>query len=166
MKRVKLQVERLPHSEGLPLPRYMTEGAAGMDVCAALEGELVLRPGERTLVPTGLKFAVPPGYELQIRPRSGLALKNGLSLLNSPGTLDSDYRGELKLILANLGSEPFTLRRGDRIAQLVLAPVVQAELDEVDDLPPTGRAEGGFGHTGTSAGDSDQAALAGLDEQE
>ena len=145
---VRLPVERLPHAAGLPLPAYMTAGAAGMDLHAAVAEEVVLEPGSVRLIPTGLKVAVPEGYELQIRPRSGLAARHGIGLLNSPGTVDSDYRGEIKVILINLGAAPFTVRRGDRIAQMVLCPIPRIELVPVPSLPETERGEGGFGHTG------------------
>lgn len=141
-------VRRLPHAEGLPLPRYLSAGAAGADVVAAVDAPLTLGPGERAAVPTGLVLAIPEGYEVQVRPRSGLALRWGVTLPNAPGTIDSDYRGELKVLLGNLGNEPFVVRRGDRIAQLVVAPVVQAEFVEVADLPPSERGAGGFGSTG------------------
>ncbi len=143
---VPLLVKRLAHGAGLDLPAYATEGAAGMDVLAA--EDVVLAPGGRHAVATGLSLAIPAGYEVQVRPRSGLALKHGISLPNAPGTIDSDYRGELKIILINLGSEEFAVRRGDRIAQLVLAPVTRASWLEVDDLDETARGEGGFGSTG------------------
>ena len=143
---VAVRVKRLPHGEGLDLPRYATEGAAGMDVLAA--EDVTLAPGVRRAVATGLAVAIPPGYEIQVRPRSGLALKHGISVPNTPGTIDSDYRGELKVILINHGSEPFPIHRGDRIAQLVLAPVTLAEWDEVADLDETARGAGGFGSTG------------------
>lgn len=143
---VPVPVKRLPHFEGLELPAYATDGAAGMDVLAA--EDVVLQPGGRHAVATGLCVAVPDGYELQVRPRSGLALKHGISLPNTPGTIDSDYRGELKVILINLGDFPFEVRRGDRIAQLVLAPVVRATWLKVDELDETTRGEGGFGSTG------------------
>ena len=133
----------------VPLPKYMSEHASGMDVCAAVPAPLVLKPGERALVPTGFHIAVPPGYEAQIRPRSGLAAKHGITVLNTPGTIDADYRGEVKVILANLGTEPFTIQRGDRIAQMVIVPVLQATLTPVAELPDTERGHGGFGHTGT-----------------
>jgi len=132
----------------LPLPSYATAGAAGADVCAAVEGELVLAPGARAAVPTGLVLAVPPGYEVQVRPRSGLALKHGVTVANAPGTVDSDFRGELRVILVNLGEAPYVIRRGDRIAQLVVAPVVQARWVRAAALPETARGEGGFGSTG------------------
>lgn len=145
---VTVEVARLPHGEGLPLPAYATPGSAGMDLLAAIEGEAVLEPGARQLVPTGLRIAVPPGYEAQVRARSGLALKFGIGVPNAPGTIDSDYRGEVGVILVNWGSAPFTIRRGDRIAQLVVAPVVRAALAEVPELDTTHRSDGGFGHTG------------------
>jgi dUTP pyrophosphatase len=146
---IPLQVKRLPHGEGLPLPAYATPGAAGMDVVSA--EDVTLAPGARHAVATGLALAIPPGYEIQVRPRSGLALKHGISVPNTPGTIDSDYRGELKVILINLGTEPFAIQRGDRIAQLVLAPVVQAAWDEVAELDETERGAGGFGSTGGHA---------------
>ena len=145
---VPIAVRRLPHADGLPLPSYATAGAAGMDLLAAVRDPLVIPPGGRVLVPTGLAIALPPGYELQVRPRSGLALKNGIVLPNSPGTVDEDYRGELQVIVMNAGDAPFTVERGMRIAQAILAPVVRARWHEVDALPPTGRGEGGFGSTG------------------
>jgi dUTP pyrophosphatase len=143
-------IVRLPHAEGLPLPAYETAQAAGMDLRAAVPQDepLVLRPGSRFPVPTGLAFALPPGFEGQVRPRSGLAFKSGVTCLNSPGTVDADYRGEVKVILINLGEEDFTIRRGDRIAQLVVAPVVQARWREVESLDDTARGSGGFGSTG------------------
>jgi dUTP pyrophosphatase len=137
---------RLPHGAGLPLPAYATDGAAGMDVVAA--EELILAPGARHAVATGFAMAIPHGYEVQVRPRSGLALKHGITCLNTPGTIDSDYRGEVKVILANLGSAPFDIKRGDRIAQLVPAPVQRATLLEVSTLDDTARGSGGFGSTG------------------
>ena len=136
----------LCRGEPLPLPAYATEGAAGMDLRA--DEAVTLAPGERKLVPTGLHVAIPPGYEGQVRPRSGLALREGVTCLNSPGTLDGDFRGEVCVILANLGQKPVALNRGDRIAQLVIAPVARAELVETRELPQTARGEGGFGHTG------------------
>lgn len=141
-------VVRLPEGEGLPLPAYMSAGAAGADVVAALREDLVLAPGARALVPTGLALEVPPGYEVQVRPRSGLAHRHGVTLLNTPGTIDSDYRGPLGVILINLGSEPFVIRRGERIAQLVVAPVARAAFREVDLLGASERGPGGFGSTG------------------
>ena len=145
---VPIAVRRLPHAEGLPLPAYATAGAAGMDLLAAVAEPLTLLPGARVLVPTGLAIALPPGYELQVRPRSGLALKHGIVLPNSPGTVDEDYRGELQVIVMNAGAAPFTIERGMRIAQAVLAPVVRARWHEVATLPPSGRGDGGFGSTG------------------
>jgi dUTP pyrophosphatase len=149
MDRVTVEVRRVrTHSEPLPLPRYQTDGAAGMDLLADIDGEWTLLPMERRAIPTGLAVAVPPGFEGQVRPRSGLALKSGVTCLNSPGTIDADYRGEVQVILANLSTTPFSLRRGERIAQLVLAPVVRAALVEVEVLPVTTRGSGGFGSTG------------------
>ncbi len=146
---VRVELKRLPHGEGLPLPAYATSGAAGMDVVSA--EDVTLAPGARHAVATGLAMAIPQGYEIQVRPRSGLALKHGITVPNTPGTIDSDYRGELKVILINLGTEPFVIARGDRVAQLVLAPVVQAAWDEVAELDATERGEGGFGSTGGHA---------------
>jgi dUTP pyrophosphatase len=146
---ILVKVKRLPHGEGLPLPAYATPGAAGMDVVSA--EDVTLAPGARHAVATGLALAIPQGYEIQVRPRSGLALKHGITVPNTPGTIDSDYRGELKVILVNHGPEPFVIARGDRIAQLVLAPVVQAAWDEVEALDATARGAGGFGSTGGHA---------------
>lgn len=143
---IRIAIQRLPHGENLPLPRYATEGAAGMDVVAA--EDVTLAPGARHAVATGFAMAIPAGYEVQVRPRSGLALKHGITCLNTPGTIDCDYRGEIKVILANLGSEDFPIARGDRIAQLVPAPVQHAGLDEVASLDDTARGAGGFGSTG------------------
>ncbi|MCP3735274.1 dUTP diphosphatase [Sphingomonas sp. RP10(2022)] len=143
---IAIRIRHLPHGEGLPLPAYATAGAAGMDVVAA--EELTLAPGARAAVATGFALAIPEGYEVQVRPRSGLALKHGITCLNTPGTIDSDYRGEVKVILANLGDAPFPIARGDRIAQLVPAPVQRATLESVDDLDDTVRGSGGFGSTG------------------
>lgn len=148
MDTITVKVRRLPTAEGLPLPRYMTEGAAGMDLVAAVEQDVVLRPGERKLIPTGIQVALPAGYEGQVRPRSGLAVKYGVSLLNTPGTIDADYRGEIKVLMINFGQEPFVVRRGDRIAQLVLSPVVRGNLVVETQLDETTRGGGGFGHTG------------------
>jgi dUTP pyrophosphatase len=145
----EVAVVRLPQGEGLPLPAYMSHGAAGADVVAAVERDLVLAPGERAVVPTGFALEVPPGYEVQIRPRSGLAAKHGVTCLNSPGTIDSDYRGPVGVVLVNLGRDPFVVRRGERIAQLIVAPVVQAAFREVEALAATPRGQGGFGSTGT-----------------
>jgi len=141
-------VTRLPHGAGLPLPAYGSTGAAGADVCAALETELILRPSARAAIPTGLCVEIPPGYEIQVRPRSGLALRDGIGLLNSPGTIDSDYRGEIKIILVNHGSDDVVVRRGDRIAQLVLAPVAAGDFEDAAELAPTERGDSGFGSTG------------------
>ena len=148
---VDVEIVRLAHAADLPLPAYETPGAAGMDLRAAVPEEepLVLRPGDRALAPTGLAIAVPPGYEAQVRPRSGLAIRSGVTCLNTPGTIDSDYRGEVKVILANLGAENFVVRRGDRIAQLVICPVVQARWRETSALDDTSRGQGGFGSTGS-----------------
>lgn len=146
MTAIRITLKRLPHGVGLPLPVYASDGAAGMDVVAAEDA--VLAPGARAAIATGFAIAIPPGYEVQVRPRSGLALKHGVTCLNSPGTIDSDYRGEMKIILANLGAEPFVIARGDRIAQLVPAAVQRAELHEVDELGETARGAGGFGSTG------------------
>ncbi|HAY06875.1 MAG TPA: dUTP diphosphatase [Hyphomonas sp.] len=150
MSEVIVQVRPLPHFDGLQLPSYETAGSAGMDVRAAVpEGEpVVLAPGARAMVPTGLSVAIPEGYEIQVRPRSGLAAKHGLTCLNTPGTIDSDYRGEIKVILINLGAEAFTIQRGERIAQLVLAPVTRLGWQEVSELGETARGAGGFGSTG------------------
>jgi len=145
---VPVRVRRLPHNQDLPLPVYATEGAAGMDLLAAVGEPVTVAPGQRVLIPTGLAIALPPGYELQIRPRSGLALRNGIVLPNSPGTIDEDYRGEIQVIVLNTGSEPFRVERGARIAQAVLAPVVRAAWQEVADLDVTTRNDGGFGSTG------------------
>ena len=145
---IKVRVQRLPHGADLDLPAYATPGSAGMDLRAALEEDFVLWPGRYTMVPTGLALALPEGFEAQIRPRSGLAAKFGITVLNSPGTVDADYRGEVKIGLINLGDRPYTVNRGDRIAQLVLAPVFRAMIIVVDDLDKTDRQDGGFGHTG------------------
>jgi dUTP pyrophosphatase len=151
MNEIEIRVQRLPHASGLPLPSYQTEHAAGLDLLAALPAgaPLMLAPGARALVPTGLAIALPPGYEAQVRPRSGLAVKSGLTVLNSPGTIDSDYRGEVQVLLINLGDAPVLLERGMRIAQMVIAPVQRAVLTEVPSLDPTTRGGGGFGSTGT-----------------
>ena len=146
---VGVQVKRLPHGHGLDLPAYATDGAAGMDVLSA--ESLTLKRGQRHAVATGLSMAIPQGYEIQVRPRSGLALKHGITVPNTPGTIDSDYRGELKIILINYGEDDFAIERGDRVAQLVLAPVTQAAWEEVEDLDATTRGEGGFGSTGGHA---------------
>ncbi len=145
---MRIAVTRLPHGADLPLPAYATAGAAGMDLLAAVSTPVTVAPGQRALIPTGLAIALPAGHELQIRPRSGLALKQGIVLPNSPGTIDEDYRGELQVIVLNAGAEPFVVERGMRIAQAVLAPVLRAEWEEVASLPPTARHHGGFGSTG------------------
>lgn len=147
---VRVAFKRLPEGNGLPLPAYMSEHAAGADICAAVRDELTLLPGARALVPTGFSIALPAGYEAQVRPRSGLAIRGGLTCLNSPGTIDADYRGQVHVVLANLGSEPFVIRRGDRIAQIVVAPVARARFELVDELPASDRGSGGFGSTDAS----------------
>lgn len=144
--KVEVRVKRLNHGAGLPLPNYTTAGAAGMDICAA--ESLLLRSGRRHAVATGFAFAIPDGYEVQVRPRSGLALKHGITCLNTPGTIDSDYRGEVKVILANLGEDDFQITKGDRIAQLVVSPVTHAVMSEVEEIDETARGSGGFGSTG------------------
>lgn len=145
---MRIQITRLPHAEGLPLPLYATEGSAGMDLRAAIEGKAILPAGDKLMVPTGFCIAVPPGYEAQVRPRSGLAAKSVVTVLNTPGTIDSDYRGEIKVILMNHSARPLLIEPGDRIAQLVIAPVIHADWDEVETLDATTRGEGGFGSTG------------------
>jgi dUTP pyrophosphatase len=147
---VRVVLKRQPEAADLPLPSYMSEHAAGADLCAAIDEELTLLPGARSLVPTGLSIALPPGFEAQVRPRSGLALRDGVTCLNSPGTIDADYRGPIGVILANLGSVPVTIKRGDRIAQLVVAPVSRAQFHLVDELPSSERGDGGFGSTGVA----------------
>ena len=146
---IPLMIRRQEGCDDLPLPRYMSEAAAGMDVCAAVEQPVQLDPGDIRLIPTGLHVAVPTGYEIQVRPRSGLALKHGLTVVNAPGTIDADYRGEVGIILGNIGREPFTVTRGMRVAQLVVAAVAKVDVELVDALPETDRGEGGFGHSGT-----------------
>ena len=145
---IELYFKKLSHARDLPLPSYESAAAAGMDIRAALDDPIELEPGKRMLVPTGLKMAIPEGYEAQIRPRSGLAWRNGITMLNTPGTIDADYRGEVKLLAVNLGDEPFTINHGDRIAQMVIAPVQQCFVKETDDLPKSVRGEDGFGSTG------------------
>jgi len=145
---MKIEFKKLPHAQDLPLPSYESEYAAGMDIRAALLEPIELLPGMRKLIPTGLKMALPQGYEAQIRPRSGLAYRNGVTMLNTPGTIDADYRGEVKVLAVNLGDEPFVIRHGDRLAQMIIAPIIQAEIHEVDSLSETERGEGGFGSTG------------------
>ena len=151
---MKVEIRRFPHGEGLDLPFYATGGSAGLDVCAALPvgSKLVLEPGARDLVPSGFALSLPPGFEAQLRPRSGLALEHGVTILNAPGTIDSDYRGEVKAILVNLGPRPFEILRGMRIAQLVVAPFVRVELVEIAELAGTPRGAGGFGSTGVAEG--------------
>jgi dUTP pyrophosphatase len=151
-----VRITRLRGARDLPLPSRATPGASGFDLHAAVESDLTIAPGERVLVPTGLAIAVPEGYEAQVRPRSGLALRDGIVLPNAPGTIDSDYRGEIQVIVLNTGDRPFTVRRGDRIAQLVIAPVTSAEWVEVESLDETLRGPGGFGHTGTSGAKGSQ----------
>jgi dUTP pyrophosphatase len=148
MAPLTISIRRLPASDGLPLPTYMTAGAAGMDLHAAIDGETAIEPGAIVLVPTGLEVAIPAGFEGQVRPRSGLAVRHGISLPNTPATIDSDYRGEIRVPLINLGREVFRVSRGMRIAQLVIAPVIRVAWDEVVELPSTSRAGGGFGHSG------------------
>jgi len=145
---ISVAIAREPGCADLPLPAYETAHASGMDLRAAVPAPLRVAPGERVLVPTGLRIALPPGVEAQIRPRSGLAIRNGISMVNTPGTIDADYRGEIRIILINHGQEPFAIRRGDRIAQMIIAPVLRVTLDLVEDLEATPRGEGGFGHTG------------------
>jgi dUTP pyrophosphatase len=145
---VKIPVVKADHAKDIPLPCYMTDGSSGMDIYAAVEEDVLMLAGKRALIPTGIYVAVPYGYELQVRPRSGLAIKHGIGILNAPGTIDSDYRGEIKIIMINMGQERFTVKRGDRVAQLVLCPVARANFEKRDELPPTERSDGGFGHTG------------------
>ena len=145
---VTLQLKRLDHGRDLPLPAYQSDLAAGLDLCAAVEAPVRLAPGERALIPTGLAMALPTGFEAQVRPRSGLAAKHGITVLNTPGTIDADYRGEVKVILINLGETAFEVTRGERIAQMVIAPVLQAAISEVETLSETDRGAGGFGSTG------------------
>ena len=150
MNKVKVHIQKLPHGEDLALPRYESELAAGMDLRAAVDEPITLAPGERKLIPAGIVIALPSGYEAQVRPRSGLALKHGITCLNSPGTVDADYRGEIRVILINLGQEPFTLSRGERIAQMIIAPVTQGEWVEVNSLDETKRGADGFGSSGVA----------------
>lgn len=149
MKKININIKKLEHGEGLELPFYATESSAGMDLQAAIKEDLTIAPGERKLVPTGFCMGLPAGFEAQVRPRSGLALKNGITVLNTPGTIDADYRGEICVILVNLGQEKFVINRGMRIAQMIIAPVTQANLHVVSDLDETARGQGGFGSTGT-----------------
>ncbi len=145
---IELKIHRLPGAEDVPLPRYMSEGASGMDLHSANEQTMTLRPGDVALVPAGIRIELPAGYEAQIRPRSGLAAKHGITVVNAPGTIDSDYRGEVKVILGNIGREPFEIVRGTRMAQMVIQEVLRAEIIECDELNETARGAGGFGHTG------------------
>ena len=145
---MKIYIRRLKKDHPVSLPQYMTEGSSGMDLFASLAQEVTLVPGERKLIPAGISVAIPEGFEGQIRPRSGLAIQKGIGIVNGPGTIDADYRGEVGVLLINFGKEPFTIRNGDRIAQMVISPVTRVTLEEVDDLPPTLRQGGGFGHTG------------------
>jgi len=147
-ERMKIFVKRLRKNHSVSLPQYMTEGASGMDLFASLEKEVVLEPGERRLIPTGIAVAIPVGFEGQVRPRSGLAIQKGIGILNGPGTIDSDYRGEIGVLLVNFGKESLTIRNGERIAQMVISQIFRTTLEEVDDLPSTRRQGGGFGHTG------------------
>jgi dUTP pyrophosphatase len=145
---MKIYIKRLKKDHPVSLPQYMTEGSSGMDLFASLAQEVTLVPGERKLIPAGISVAIAEGYEGQVRPRSGLAIQKGIGIVNGPGTIDADYRGEIGVLLINFGKEPFTIRNGDRIAQMVISPVYRVTLEEVDDLPPTRRQGGGFGHTG------------------
>jgi len=145
---MKIFVKRLRKDHPVSMPQYMTEGASGMDLFASLQKEITLEPGERMLIPTGIAVAIPPGYEGQVRPRSGLAIRTGIGIVNGPGTIDSDYRGEIGVLLINFGKEPLTIRNGERIAQMVISQIFRVTLEEVDDLPATQRQGGGFGHTG------------------
>ena len=149
MDTIPVKVKRLAHNSDLPLPAYESEGSSGMDIRASVRKTVFLNPGEIKLIPTGLAVAVPPGYEAQIRPRSGLALRHGIGMVNSPGTIDSDYRGEIGIIMINWGTAPYAVNRGDRIAQMVLSKVYRADFAEVENLDETSRGRGGFGHTGT-----------------
>jgi len=146
---IKIKIKQDPRAKGLPLPEYASPGASGMDVRAAVEEPITLMPGQIKLIPTGICIALPEGYEAQIRPRSGLAFRHGIGMVNSPGTIDSDYRGEIGIVLINWGDRPFVVQRGDRIAQMVISKVYRAALEEVEELSPTVRGKGGFGHTGT-----------------
>jgi dUTP pyrophosphatase len=145
---MKIYIKRLKKDHPVSLPQYMTEGSSGMDLFASLAQEVTLLPGERKLIPSGISVAIPEGFEGQIRPRSGLAVQKGIGIVNGPGTIDADYRGEVAVLLINFGKEPFTIRNGDRIAQMVISPVTRVTLEEIDDLPTTRRQGGGFGHTG------------------
>jgi len=148
MENIRIHIKRLTNDQPVSLPQYMTEGSSGMDLFASLKNEVTLQPGERGLIPTGISVAIPEGFEGQVRPRSGLAIRSGIGIINAPGTIDADYRGEIGVLLINFGKEPVTLRQGDRIAQLVISRVFRAIWEEADELPPTLRQGGGFGHTG------------------
>ena len=150
MDRINIKIRRIKDSEDIPLPDYESEGSSGMDIRAAVKEPVTLMPGDIRLVPTGLAVSVPPGYEAQMRPRSGLALSYGIGMVNSPGTIDSDYRGEIGIVMINWGSESFLVKRGDRIAQMIISRVYRADLEEVEDLDATLRGKGGFGHTGVT----------------
>jgi dUTP pyrophosphatase len=148
LERIHIQIKRLENNPDLPLPDYETKGSSGMDIRAAVEGPVILNPGEVKLIPTGFAMSIPPGYEGQVRPRSGLALRHGIGMVNSPGTIDSDYRGEISIVMINWGRKPFTINRGDRIAQMVIGKVYRADLVNADSLDSTLRGAGGFGHSG------------------
>jgi dUTP pyrophosphatase len=148
MENIRIIIKRLKNNQPLSLPQYMTEGSSGMDLFASLENDVTLQPGERRMIPTAISVAIPEGFEGQVRPRSGLALRNGIGIVNAPGTIDADYRGEIGVLLINFGKEPVTLHHGDRIAQLVISRVFRAVWEEAEDLPPSSRQAGGFGHTG------------------
>ncbi|MDH3242381.1 MAG: dUTP diphosphatase [Alphaproteobacteria bacterium] len=154
---IGIKIQRLPHAGDLPLPAYATAGSAGVDLAAAVEAEVILPPGGRALIPTGFAIALPDGFEAQVRPRSGLAVRDGVSVLNAPGTIDADYRGEVKVCLVNQGERPFTVRRGERIAQMVVAPVSRLQWSETQALDATARDTGGFGSTGKDASDAGHA---------
>ena len=148
MDRVTLKIKRLDNNPDLELPYYQSDGSSGLDLCAAVDNDLLLQPGDIELIPTGISVSIPQGFELQVRPRSGLALRHGIGIVNSPGTIDSDYRGEIKIILINWGKKDYTIKRGDRIAQIILSKVAKAAIEEVSELGETSRGEGGFGHSG------------------
>lgn len=148
MNSIVIKIKRVQDNKDLPLPAYKSEGSSGMDITACVKQPVLLKPGEIRLIPSGLAVSVPPGYEAQVRPRSGLSLHHGIGLVNSPGTIDSDYRGEIGIILINWGTEPFTIKKGDRIAQMIISKVYRADFVEVEDLDATSRGQGGFGHTG------------------
>lgn len=154
INRIKIKIQRTEGNDDLPLPKYMTDGSSGMDLFSAVDSSIVIQPKEFCVIPLGIKIAIPEGFEAQIRPRSGLSAQYGVGLLNSPGTIDSDYRGEIRVILFNFGEKPFVVNRGDRIAQMVFSSVVKADLVECDDLDETIRGNGGFGHTGFRASKS------------